>query len=102
MVSYIHSPDSPYASPGTKVILITPGPIIEADWAAFLKRVILALGMSMEEATKPTRDLKVVGQYAKACLEVAQAEGVAAVDMFSAMYEAAGGTGDEEMRPFFT
>ncbi|KAF9346702.1 hypothetical protein BGX34_003710 [Mortierella sp. NVP85] len=62
MIDMVHSPNSPTYSPGTRIILICPGPVEESLWAHRRK----GQGRPMD------RDKDVTKQYAALCLKVGQ------------------------------
>jgi len=62
LIHTVHSPTSPTYSPGTRIILICPGPVEESLWAHRRK----GQGRPMD------RDKDVTKQYAALCLKVGQ------------------------------
>ncbi|KAI1298187.1 hypothetical protein EDD11_006869 [Mortierella claussenii] len=62
LIDMVHHPDSPTYSPGTRVIVICPPPIDEAQWAIRRKE----RGMAMDRNKDVTR------QYSEKCRTVAQ------------------------------
>ncbi|WWD22205.1 hypothetical protein CI109_106696 [Kwoniella shandongensis] len=104
IISLVKSPDSPYYSPETKIILLTPPPVIAevwrkgvADWA------ILSGLMSPEEmVAERDHDPKVMAGYAKACLEVGQEAGLDAINVHAGIIEAAGGDSPAKLLPYFS
>jgi len=82
MVKMIKSPTSPYYSPTTRIILITPPPV-----NTFRRRADL-------ESRRPPqaldRNFEITRAYAEGVREVALVENVALVDVWSALWEAAG------------
>lgn len=89
LISMIQSPSSEYYSPDTKIILITPPPIIPEKWFKAMQKLQAERGQPVSD--KPTRESKMVHEYAQACLEVAEKENVASIDIYSGLIEAAGG-----------
>lgn len=81
MVNMIKSPTSPYYSPTTRVILITPPPV-----NTFQRRADLA---SRQPPLALDRDFEVTKAYAEGVREVARSENVALVDVWTALWEAA-------------
>jgi len=79
----IKSPTSPYYSPTTRIILITPPPV-----NTFQRRADLE---SRQPPLTLDRGFDVTKAYAQSVREVAQSEDVALVDVWSALWEAAGG-----------
>ncbi|XP_066864281.1 isoamyl acetate-hydrolyzing esterase 1 homolog isoform X2 [Kogia breviceps] len=71
MVRYLRSADVP----GSRLILVTPPPLGEAAWAQECLR----------QGCKLNRLNSVVGEYARACLQVAQDCGTDALDLWSLM-----------------
>lgn len=67
---------SPYHSPTTELMLVTPPPIDPAAWLAELVRK----GVDAVEADRTVENTR---QYAEACKEVADAEGVPCVDAWT-------------------
>ncbi|PVF97799.1 SGNH hydrolase [Serendipita vermifera] len=82
MVNAIRSPTSPYHSPSTRLILITPPPIHEPTWIANLA------------ARVPPREMNRSWSYTKlyvdAMLEVGKELDVPVVDAFDVIWKAAG------------
>jgi len=81
MVNMILSPTSPYYSPTTRVILITPPPV-----NTFQRRADLE---SRQPPLTLDRDFEVTKAYAESVRKVARDEDVALVDVWSALWEAA-------------
>lgn len=77
----IKSPRSPYHSPNTRIILITPPPV-----NTFQRRADLE---SRQPPQELDRDFDVTKTYAEGVREVARSECVALVDAWSALWEAA-------------
>ncbi|KAI9056881.1 SGNH hydrolase [Trametes sanguinea] len=101
LVRAITSPDSPRYSPDTRILLITPPPADGPRWARFLAAQSegtetpawaqkLAAEHGWEALQKPDRGVEVSGRYAAAAREVGAEEGVAVVDAWTALWEAAG------------
>jgi len=82
MVTMIKSPQSPRYSPTTRIILVTPPPVDTATRRADLE--------SRDPPVPLDRLFDVTESYAEAVREVAASEGVAVVDIWSAVWEAAG------------
>lgn len=82
LVHTVTSPTSARYSPKTRIILITPPPV-----NTFQRGADLA---SREPPLKLDRDFDVTRQYAEAVKEVATREGVAVVDCWTLLWEAAG------------
>jgi isoamyl acetate esterase len=78
----IKSPTSPYYSPTTRIILITPPPV-----NTFQRRADLE---SRQPPLTLDRDFEVTKAYAESVRKVAQSEDVALVDVWSALWEAGG------------
>ncbi|KAJ7582837.1 hypothetical protein C8J56DRAFT_894617 [Mycena floridula] len=82
IVSLIKSPSSPYHSPLTKILLITPPPVNT-----------LQRGADLQSRTPPMaldRLFDITKAYAEAVKQVADAEKVAVVDIWTILWEAAG------------
>lgn len=82
MVNMIKSLTSPYYSPTTRIILITPPPV-----NTFQRRADLE---SRQPPLALDRDFGVTKAYAESVQEVARSENVALVDVWSLLWEAAG------------
>ncbi|KAA1471292.1 SGNH hydrolase [Dentipellis sp. KUC8613] len=82
MIYTVKSPASPFYSPVTKIILIAPPPVNTIQRGADLA--------SREPARDLDRDFETTRQYAKEVLEVGAREGVPVVDIWTALWEAAG------------
>jgi hypothetical protein len=105
MVNLVSSPESPFYSPSTKIILITPPPFLHDIWRS--QHVAWALregrATTAEEAVHGyEREPEVTRRYAEACVEVAKRAEVEWVDVHTGMLEAAGGGSEEDLRHFFT
>ncbi|KAH9932154.1 SGNH hydrolase-type esterase domain-containing protein [Amylocystis lapponica] len=72
LVRMVAAPASPRYSPATRVVLLTPPPVNTHQWHW------------------GDRDLATTRTYAEAVKDVARAEGVPALDVFAAFWEAAG------------
>jgi lysophospholipase L1-like esterase len=82
MINMIKSPSSVYYSPTTRIILITPPPVNTFQRRAELESRIPPLNLD--------RDFEVTKAYAESVREVARSEDVALVDVWTALWEAAG------------
>ncbi|KAF5330647.1 hypothetical protein D9619_006029 [Psilocybe cf. subviscida] len=82
MVSMVHSPASPRYSPNTRILLISPPPINTIARAAALAARVPPM--------KLDREFEITRAYANVVREVAQEEGVAFVDAWTALWDAAG------------
>ncbi|OXG10085.1 GDSL Lipase/Acylhydrolase family protein [Cryptococcus neoformans Ze90-1] len=100
IVNLIRDPSSPYHSPETKIVLISPPPIIEAAWIESRLEKWKSFGCEGPEPEQ-NRDAKVTKQYAEGCKEVGTELGVPVVDFWTAIVEAAGGEKDEQLAPYF-
>lgn len=78
----IKSPTSPYYSPATRIILVTPPPV-----NTFQRRADLE---SRQPPLALDREFEVTKAYAEGVREVALSENVALVDVWTALWEAAG------------
>ena len=78
----VKSPKSSYYSPTTRIILITPPPVNTFQRRAELESRVPPLTLD--------RDFEVTKAYAESVRVVARSEGVALVDIWSALWEAAG------------
>ncbi len=101
LVSLVRSKTSPYYSPDTKLIMITPPPIIEKVYNDGQEAQLREAGQ-LGGKILPIRSGDVTEQYAKACYDQAKMEKVPVVDMYTAIIEAAGGDSDEKLLPYFT
>ncbi|TFK85834.1 SGNH hydrolase [Polyporus arcularius HHB13444] len=82
MIWMVRSPESPRYSPDTRVILINSPPLNAEQWAG---------RQAAQEPPRPMeRDSAVTRTYAEAAVEVGAQEGVAVVDAWTALYDAAG------------
>lgn len=100
IVNLIRDPLSPYYSPETKIVLISPPPIIAAAWLESRLEKWKSFGCEGPEPDQ-NRDAKVTKQYAEGCKEVGVKLGVPVVDFWTAVVEAAGGEKDEQLAPYF-
>jgi len=82
MINMIKSPTSPYYSPTTRIILITPPPVNTFQRRADLESRVPPFALD--------RDFEVTKAYAESVREVSRSEDVALVDVWSAVWEAAG------------
>jgi len=82
MINMVKSPTSSYYSPTTRIILITPPPVNTFQRRADLESRVPPLTLD--------RDFEVTKEYAESVRVVARSEGVALVDVWSALWEAAG------------
>jgi lysophospholipase L1-like esterase len=82
MVDMIKSPTSAHYSPTTRIILISPPPINTHARRAALDERDPPLALD--------REFEITRAYANAVRDVAAAEGVAFVDVWTALWEAAG------------
>lgn len=86
MVRAIRAPESPWYSPETRVLLITPPPIHIP---------------SMRVDMQPTRTFEVTKAYAEEVKKVGEAENVPVVDAWTSIWKAAG-KNKEDVRRFLT
>ena len=82
MINMIKSPTSPYYSPTTRIILITPPPVNTFQRRADLESRVPPLSLD--------RYFEVTKAYAESVRKVARSEDVALVDVWTALWEAAG------------
>lgn len=101
LLNLVRSPSSPYYSPDTKIVLLSPGPIVSSDWNNRIFEEDEAAGHHRPPG-KLQRDPKHVKLYAEACVEVAKEERVPYVDSHTAIIQAAGSEAEDALRPFFT
>lgn len=82
LVRMVTSPSSPYYSPSTRIILITPPPVNTYQRAATLqaKNPPMLLDRSFETTRK----------YAEAVIEIGEKEGIPVIDIWTALFDAAG------------
>lgn len=100
LISLVRDASSEWYSPDTKVVLITPPPIIEPARQAGQLQRWKEFG-SEGEPPKLDRDRKVTKQYADAVLAVAAEQEVAVVDFWHELVERAGGEEPEKLAPYF-
>jgi isoamyl acetate esterase len=86
MVHAIRAPDSPWYSPETELLLITPPPIHVP---------------SMETYMQSTRTFDVTKAYAEEVKKAGEREDVPVVDVWTRIWEAAG-KNEEEVKAYFT
>ncbi|KAK4683946.1 hypothetical protein P7C73_g6262, partial [Tremellales sp. Uapishka_1] len=101
MVTSLQSPTSDYYAPDTKIVLITPPPIMEAARLRGMNIRWKEFGSEGEPPTVCDRNKGVTRQYAQAVVEVAKKENVPFVDLWTAIVDAAGGEGEDELAPYF-
>ncbi|KAJ7046617.1 GDSL Lipase/Acylhydrolase [Mycena alexandri] len=82
IVHLVHSAESPYYSPSTKIILVTPPPVNTHQRLADLA--------SRDPPLALDRNFEVTKEYAEAVTAVAVASNVAVVDVWTAIWKAAG------------
>lgn len=82
LVNMVKSPESPYYSPSTRVVLITPPPVNTHQWAEFQQ--------SQDPPREQDRDNDKARQYADAVKEVGAMDGIPVVDVYTPLWEAAG------------
>ena len=80
IIAMVRDKDSEQYSPETKIILMTPPPVIE----------------SRTNHRKPS----VTKTYVEAVMRVGKEEGLPVANVHAAVLEAAGGPGDDELGPF--
>lgn len=81
LISLVHSPNSPYYSPATQILLITPPPVDAEKRNAELA--------SRNPPRVPDRDAENTRRYAEAVKEVGRERGVAVVDTWTPINELA-------------
>ncbi|KAK9767444.1 isoamyl acetate-hydrolyzing esterase [Basidiobolus ranarum] len=72
LVNMIKSPKSPYHSPETRVLLVTPPPLIEQEW----EKMCSFRGISLDRKSEVTKI------YAQKCKEIGLEMGVPVVDLW--------------------
>jgi lysophospholipase L1-like esterase len=82
MVQLVKSSDSEYYSPNTRILLFTPPPINTYQRGADLR--------SRDPPQELDRKFEITKAYADAVKEVGKKEGIAVLDVWTALYEAAG------------
>lgn len=82
MVRMVQSPDSEYYSPSTRILLFTPPPVNTHQRAADLR--------SRNPPLELDRRFEITKAYADAVKKVGKAEGVAVLDVWTALYSVAG------------
>ncbi|WVQ83514.1 hypothetical protein IAT38_005655 [Cryptococcus sp. DSM 104549] len=100
IIDLLRTPTSPWYAPETKIVLINPPPIIESAWLNSRVEKWKQFG-SVGPEPDQNRDAGVTRQYAEGCKEVAKAKGLPVVDLWTAVVEAAGGEGDDQLAPYF-
>ncbi|GAA5848286.1 hypothetical protein JCM8547_004469 [Rhodosporidiobolus lusitaniae] len=93
LLSLLRSPTSPYHSPSTSLILITPPPFHPSSWTH--TRVQRGLPEFCDRSLENTR------KYVEAVKELGEREGVPVVDAFEPIWKAAGER-EEGLEEFFT
>jgi lysophospholipase L1-like esterase len=86
MVHAIQAPESPWYSPETKIILITPPPIHVP---------------SLREDLQPTRRFDITRAYAEEVRRIGESEKIPVVDAWTGVWEAAG-KNEEAVKAFLT
>ncbi len=86
LVRAVRDPESPRYAPDTRVVLLTPPPVQPVRWAK-----ALAGFMGSTEVQAPDRSLEESRRYAEGVKTVAGREGVAVVDVWGKIWEAAAG-----------
>jgi lysophospholipase L1-like esterase len=84
----------------TKILLITPAPIISSKWHNFLRDKAIESGQTPTEALN--RKPEVTATYREACIQVATELSLPVVDAYQAVLAAAGGLTDQQLDPYFT
>jgi len=82
MVRMVTSSSSPWYSPSTHVILMTPPPV-----NSYMRAAVLG---SRNPPLQPDREFKVTQKYAEAVADVAEQQNVYLADVWTALYDAAG------------
>ncbi|EAU88240.2 GDSL Lipase/Acylhydrolase [Coprinopsis cinerea okayama7 len=82
MVDLVHSPNSPYYAPHTRIILITPPPVNTHTRKADLE--------SRDPPVELDRLFDVTKEYASAVMEIAREKNVAVVDAWTPLWKGAG------------
>jgi len=82
MVEMVKTPSSPHYSPATRIILISPPPVNTIARRADLE--------ARNPPLKLDREFDITRAYADAVRKVAVAQGIAFVDVWTAIWEAAG------------
>ncbi|THH33012.1 hypothetical protein EUX98_g1217 [Antrodiella citrinella] len=82
LVQLVTDPSSPYHSPQTKIVLITPPPVNTLQWGAYKA--------SQEPPEELERSLDLTKTYAEKVKEVGLKEGVQVLDAWTALWKAAG------------
>ncbi|KAI0747659.1 SGNH hydrolase [Daedaleopsis nitida] len=93
LIWHVSSPESPRYSPETRVVIMTPPPVNADQWAA--------RQASKDPPGPRDREFEVTRTYAEAAKEVAAKEGVALVDVWTKIYDAAGRV-EKELSRFLT
>ena len=100
LISVLRSPESAYHCPDTKIIMITPPPIMEKAHFEDTKASRKADG-TLVEPMSPTRRYEHSKQYSVACYDFAKEESLPVVDIHTAIIRAAGGETEEQLKPYF-
>ncbi|KAI0781316.1 SGNH hydrolase [Trametes elegans] len=95
LIRALRSPESPHYSPDTRILLLTPPPVDAARWAECLA------GFNGTDVQPPDRSLEATRQYAEGAREVGVQEGVAIVDVWTKVWDAAG-RNEKKLGPFFS
>lgn len=95
LVRMVTDPHSAWHSPATRVVLLTPPPVYADKWRDFLR----VNGTPPRDTSD--RDLEGSRVYAEATREVALQEGVALVDTWTLLWDAAGGK-EENLTQFLS
>ncbi len=93
LIWHVSSPESPRYSPDTRVVILTPPPVNADQWAA--------RQAAKDPPGQRDREFEVTKTYAEAARQVAAKEGVALVDVWTKVWEAAGKV-EKELNRFLT
>ncbi|KAL7423271.1 hypothetical protein Q5752_002571 [Cryptotrichosporon argae] len=100
LIDAVRSPSSPYHSPGTRIVLVAPPPVIESARHAGMLDKWESFG---KEGPEPVldRDRARTREFARAVVDLGHAHGVPTVDLWSTIVDAAGGQDDAQLAPYF-
>lgn len=86
------------ATASTGIVLIGPPPVLPEAWNSWLSAALSASGVS---AVPLDRHRKFAPIYSAVCKEVANEKGVPFIDMYDSITQAAGGSEDRHLEPYF-
>ena len=93
MITMVTNPTSPWYSPKTRIILITPPPLEPTAWAAHCA--------SRDPPGELDRHQNVVIEYAEAVIQVGKAQSVPVIDLWTTLWVKAGRK-EEGLAPYLS